>query len=553
MNFTEIIKLADIATPKKLKETLNNINNAIESLNIQINDKIDTLHANAFIIVDTLPLPSEEALGKIYLVPSEETEDNFYDEYITVIVDGAYKWEPIGNTKIEVPVADVKSPDGTSYVTDGVATIPIADLNKLGLVKWTGSIYGVWADKGELKTDRATKNIINNTQNDSGYNYRPIVPTNMHYALKVAISTMAQRPLINTQYTAEDLVLSEVEQESAQEWLGVKVRDGQINGQSVVTEDGVFNIPIAADKLGLVKSASTYGVGVGKDGTLNIYRAYAAHIKGLSNIRSVYCPITPINMHYAVKTAIATMLTRKDAVTPSGVSLDAEYSEVLLNDSEKAAAQEWLGITNLGIPNNVVKTPDEVPVPYRSVIGYNLGASTPRVFSMIATSAGANARGTIATYNDNGRLVSAEPTQAEEVATKNYVDNIPKLYKHVFRVNSSVDVSIFMTLCLTNSIETAMIATGDEIYEEDKLQELIGILNNLYSNTIPDINGYVENATATNVYPIVAANPVRARNNINIQYIGKSDVDDSQTVIIGVDLFASVIACTVEEEIIEIN
>lgn len=126
--------------------------------------------------------------------------------------------------------------------------------------------------------------------------------------------------------------------------IEVSVTDVQINGTSIV-ENGIANIPIAANKLGLVKSASTYGVGVGKDGTLNIYRAYASHIKGLSNIRSVYCPITPINMHYAVKTAIATMLTRKDAVTPSGVSLDAEYSEVLLSDSEKAAAQEWLGIT----------------------------------------------------------------------------------------------------------------------------------------------------------------------------------------------------------------
>lgn len=69
----------------------------------KINAKIDTLHANSFVVVATLPTASVENSGKIYLVPQTHTEDNnYYDEYISVSVDGVYSWEKIGSTKLDL-------------------------------------------------------------------------------------------------------------------------------------------------------------------------------------------------------------------------------------------------------------------------------------------------------------------------------------------------------------------------------------------------------------------------------------------------------------------
>lgn len=68
-----------------------------------VNQKIDTLHSNAFVSVDTLPTASAETLGKIYLVPTANpNEVNVKNEYITIEVDGNYFWEVIGSTAINL-------------------------------------------------------------------------------------------------------------------------------------------------------------------------------------------------------------------------------------------------------------------------------------------------------------------------------------------------------------------------------------------------------------------------------------------------------------------
>ena len=65
---------------------------------------INTLRSNKFIVVETLPEPSAETYGKIYLVPIENGEDgNYHDEYITVAKeDGSFVWEYLGSTKVDL-------------------------------------------------------------------------------------------------------------------------------------------------------------------------------------------------------------------------------------------------------------------------------------------------------------------------------------------------------------------------------------------------------------------------------------------------------------------
>ena len=77
----------------------------INDLETKINNKIDTLHANGFIVIGELPTASKDTLGKIYLVAKSNPDDvnnNIFDEYITTISNSdpiAYRWERIGSTE----------------------------------------------------------------------------------------------------------------------------------------------------------------------------------------------------------------------------------------------------------------------------------------------------------------------------------------------------------------------------------------------------------------------------------------------------------------------
>lgn len=53
--------------------------------------------------VDTLPTASASTVGKIYLVPSADPDtQNVKDEFITIQNDGAYQWEQIGSTAVDL-------------------------------------------------------------------------------------------------------------------------------------------------------------------------------------------------------------------------------------------------------------------------------------------------------------------------------------------------------------------------------------------------------------------------------------------------------------------
>lgn len=53
-------------------------------------------------IVETLPTASAETMFILYLVKENDAASGFYVEYITIENDGAYSWEAIGSTKMDV-------------------------------------------------------------------------------------------------------------------------------------------------------------------------------------------------------------------------------------------------------------------------------------------------------------------------------------------------------------------------------------------------------------------------------------------------------------------
>jgi hypothetical protein len=125
-------------------------------------------------VVNELPSAAAATMGKIYLVAHthEGTQDG-YDEFITIEKDGAYSWEKIGNTDIDlsgyVPTSrkinnKALTADITLAATDvGVNETAFPGLNKVGTVtgvKMNGSAVEATAgvvDLGTVITDISGK------------------------------------------------------------------------------------------------------------------------------------------------------------------------------------------------------------------------------------------------------------------------------------------------------------------------------------------------------------------------------------------------------------
>lgn len=78
---------------------------------------------------------------------------------------------------------------------------------------------------------------------------------------------------------------------------------------------------------GVVRTNSTYGIWSGTNGLLTIVKATDETISGKT---SLYQPIVPASLDYAVKVGLTT-------------------NTIALTDEEKAAAQEWLGVESSGL------------------------------------------------------------------------------------------------------------------------------------------------------------------------------------------------------------
>ena len=70
---------------------------------VEVDRLINAIKQFTYESVSVLPQASAATMNKIYLIPSDNAEDNnVKDEYITVQDDGQYKWEQIGSTSINL-------------------------------------------------------------------------------------------------------------------------------------------------------------------------------------------------------------------------------------------------------------------------------------------------------------------------------------------------------------------------------------------------------------------------------------------------------------------
>lgn len=110
-------------------------------------------------VVSVLPAASADTMGKIYLVADKHSSTDNYDEFITLDNKGAYVWEKIGNTDIDLSgyvkntttIAGVDFKDNITKaelltalnVADGATKVNEATVSGWGFTKNTGTITGI--------------------------------------------------------------------------------------------------------------------------------------------------------------------------------------------------------------------------------------------------------------------------------------------------------------------------------------------------------------------------------------------------------------------------
>lgn len=110
-------------------------------------------------VVSALPAASADTMGKIYLVSDVHNSADNYDEFITLEKDGAYSWEKIGNTDIDLSgyvkktttIAGVDLQDNITKtelltalnVADGATKVDESTVSGWGFTKNEGTVNSV--------------------------------------------------------------------------------------------------------------------------------------------------------------------------------------------------------------------------------------------------------------------------------------------------------------------------------------------------------------------------------------------------------------------------
>lgn len=69
----------------------------------EVQQLVDNVRQFQYKVVTTLPQPTADTVGWIYLVPGSHTEtQNVKEEYITILEGSSYKWEHIGSTNVDL-------------------------------------------------------------------------------------------------------------------------------------------------------------------------------------------------------------------------------------------------------------------------------------------------------------------------------------------------------------------------------------------------------------------------------------------------------------------
>lgn len=269
------------------------------------------------------------------------------------------------NSDITDAITDVQI-NGASVVTDGVANVP----QELFTVVYNSTTFSEITDAvnaGKLPVCmnngilyRYVKYIANSVHYFQSMEWSAAKPSIRYFvvtstdsytanaqsvALTSDVPTMAKTAItspVSTQYPA----WTAEEQTNARARIGVQdgVSDVQINGTSVVV-DGVANVPMAnSSTAGVIFVQDAWaGFGVRRNENGYIYVARATN-DDINSRSSIYVPVVPNNLDYAVKAA---MCDGKGAAWTA---------------TEQAAAQQRLGINKNWTLKATITDGSETPI-----------------------------------------------------------------------------------------------------------------------------------------------------------------------------------------------
>lgn len=140
---------------------------------------LTTIKQFKYEVVTELPTASADTINKIYLVPSEiQAEQNIKDEFITIESGGAYAWEQIGSTAIDlsdyVKNTDLAIPGGTA----GIVQIDYSDQSGLMLTNPYKKLRLNVAELADIKAARSNSR-------------KPIIPSNAYQAVFYGLAKAA--------------------------------------------------------------------------------------------------------------------------------------------------------------------------------------------------------------------------------------------------------------------------------------------------------------------------------------------------------------------------
>ena len=282
------------------------------------------------------PFESAHVVGELFIVNGKLYRAK------TALTVGEYVNE---GTNVEVVsvagVLDSKVSDvqvnGTSITENGVANIPYAAWNKVGVVQ-VNATRGTAMSGSTISTfpvDSAT--VKAGTQA-----YQPITPAHQHESVFYGLAKAAGD---STQVSSENEVgtYTDNAKSSIQSMLGVPstddvVNDVQLNGTSIIS-NGTANIPMATSSaLGVCFANQNRGIAVRTAsetdaGQLYTVRAYNSAIKLAAE---EYRPIVPLTQHVAVFYGLAKL---------AGADMSTSSNEIgTYTDEAKTAIKQMLGV-----------------------------------------------------------------------------------------------------------------------------------------------------------------------------------------------------------------
>lgn len=134
----------------------------------EVQQLVDNVRQFQYKVVATLPQPTADTVGWIYLVPGSHTEtQNVKEEYITILEGSSYKWEHIGSTNV-----DLSGYSTTEEMNAAIASALTAYYTKTQVDSMIASINAAIAQKAAqsdltAEVNRAKQAEQNNANNIS--------------------------------------------------------------------------------------------------------------------------------------------------------------------------------------------------------------------------------------------------------------------------------------------------------------------------------------------------------------------------------------------------